>query len=42
MGGKRIAILTGREHYYEHGNAAAMRPAILLITAGDIDKFSLL
>lgn len=28
MGGKRVAILTGREHYYEHGNAAAMRPAI--------------
>jgi purine-nucleoside phosphorylase len=28
LGGKRIAILTGREHYYEHGNAAAMRPAL--------------
>lgn len=28
MGGKRIAVLTGREHYYEHGNAAAMRPAL--------------
>lgn len=28
MGGKRIAILTGREHYYEHGNPAAMRPAL--------------
>ena len=28
MGGKRLAILTGREHYYEHGNAAAMRPAL--------------
>lgn len=28
MSGKRIAILTGREHYYEHGNAAAMRPAL--------------
>jgi len=28
MGGKRVAILTGREHYYEHGNAAAMRPAL--------------
>src|SRR5690606_7670769 len=28
MGGKPIAILTGREHYYEHGNAAAMRPAL--------------
>lgn len=28
MAGKRIAILSGREHYYEHGNAAAMRPAL--------------
>lgn len=28
MGGKRLAILTGREHYYEHGNPNAMRPAI--------------
>ncbi len=28
MGGRRVAILTGREHYYEHGNPAAMRPAI--------------
>ena len=28
MGGKRIAIRTGREHYYEHGNPAAMRPAL--------------
>lgn len=28
MGGRRIAILTGREHYYEHGQADAMRPAL--------------
>lgn len=28
MGDKRIAILTGRQHYYEHGDAAAMRPAL--------------
>ena len=28
MAGKRIAILTGRQHYYEHGDAAAMRPAL--------------
>lgn len=33
MGGKRIAILTGREHYYEHGNAAAMRPALETMAA---------
>ena len=50
MGGKRVAILTGREHYYEHGNAAAMRPALeamaelgagtLLLTnsAGSLDE----
>lgn len=25
MGGKRIAVLTGRQHYYEHGKADAMR-----------------
>jgi len=28
LGGKRVAVLTGREHYYEHGNAAAMRPPL--------------
>ena len=33
MGGKRIAILTGREHYYEHGNADAMRPALETMAA---------
>jgi len=50
MGGKRIAVLSGREHYYEHGNAAAMRPALesladlgaqtLLLTnsAGSLDE----
>ncbi|RDE10001.1 purine-nucleoside phosphorylase [Pelagibacterium lacus] len=28
MGEKRLAILTGRQHYYEQGDAAAMRPAL--------------
>ncbi|KKB13155.1 purine nucleoside phosphorylase [Devosia geojensis] len=28
LAGKRVAVLTGREHYYEHGNPAAMRPAL--------------
>ena len=28
MGGRRVAVLTGREHYYEHGNPSAMRPAL--------------
>ncbi len=26
--GQRIAVLGAREHYYEHGNPAAMRPAL--------------
>jgi purine-nucleoside phosphorylase len=50
LGGKRVAVLTGRQHYYEHGNAAAMRPALeamadigaetLLLTnsAGSLDE----
>lgn len=50
MNGKRVAVLTGREHYYEHGNPAAMRPALetiaemgakaLLLTnsAGSLDE----
>jgi len=33
MSGKRVAILTGREHYYEHANAAAMRPALEALSA---------
>lgn len=33
LSGKRVAILTGREHYYEHGNAAAMRPALETMAA---------
>lgn len=40
LGGKRIAVLTGREHYYEHGNAAAMRPA--LETMADLGAQTLL
>ena len=50
LSGRRIAVLTGRQHYYEHGNAAAMRPALetvaelgaqtLLLTnsAGSLDR----
>jgi purine-nucleoside phosphorylase len=33
LGGKRVAVLTGREHYYEHGNPAAMRPALEAMAA---------
>ena len=40
MGSKRIAVLTGREHYYEHGNASAMRPA--LETMADLGAETLL
>lgn len=32
MGGKRLAILTGRQHFYEHGDPAAMRPALETLT----------
>jgi purine-nucleoside phosphorylase len=28
LGGRRVAVLSGREHYYENGNASAMRPAL--------------
>ncbi|MCB9992950.1 MAG: purine-nucleoside phosphorylase [Hyphomicrobiaceae bacterium] len=33
LAGKRVAVLTGREHYYENGNAAAMRPALETLAA---------
>jgi purine-nucleoside phosphorylase len=31
--GQRVAILGAREHYYEHGNPAAMRPALETVAA---------
>ncbi|RYE08941.1 MAG: purine-nucleoside phosphorylase [Hyphomicrobiales bacterium] len=40
LGGKRIAVLTGREHYYENGNADAMRVA--LETMADLGATTLL
>ncbi|GHA32036.1 purine nucleoside phosphorylase [Devosia pacifica] len=33
MSGRRVAVLTGRQHYYERGNAAAMRPALETVAA---------
>lgn len=33
LGGRRVAVLSGREHYYENGNAAAMRPALETVQA---------
>jgi purine-nucleoside phosphorylase len=40
LGGRRIAVLTGREHYYEHGHADAMR--VPLETLADLGATSLL
>lgn len=31
--GQRVAVLGGREHYYEHGDPAAMRPALETLRA---------
>lgn len=31
VNGKPVFILSGRAHYYEHGNASAMRPALELL-----------
>jgi purine-nucleoside phosphorylase len=33
LGGQRVAVLSGREHYYENGNSAAMRPALETLKA---------
>ena len=33
LGGRRVAVFSGREHYYEHGNSAAMRPALETLKA---------
>ncbi|MCA1953239.1 MAG: purine-nucleoside phosphorylase [Hyphomicrobiales bacterium] len=33
LGGRRVAILSGRAHYYETGDAAAMRPALETLKA---------
>jgi purine-nucleoside phosphorylase len=33
LGGRRVAVLAGREHYYEHGNASAMRGALETVKA---------
>ena len=31
IGGKPVLMLSGRAHYYEHGDAAVMRPAIAIL-----------
>ena len=33
FGGRDVAMLAGRAHYYEHGDAAAMRPALEILAA---------
>jgi purine-nucleoside phosphorylase len=33
FGGADVLLLAGRSHYYEHGNAAAMRPALEILAA---------
>lgn len=33
LSGRRVAVFSGREHYYENGNAAAMRPALETLLA---------
>jgi purine-nucleoside phosphorylase len=33
LSGRRVAVFSGREHYYENGNAAAMRPALETLQA---------
>jgi purine-nucleoside phosphorylase len=39
--GTPVLMLAGRAHYYEHGNPAAMRPALEALAAVGIDKLLL-
>ncbi|MCF4097459.1 purine-nucleoside phosphorylase [Maritalea sp. P4.10X] len=39
--GKRVALLTGRAHYYEHGHAGAMKMAIQSLAGLGIDTLML-
>ncbi len=41
LGGRPVLLLAGRAHYYEHGDAAAMRPALEALAAFGIDKLIL-
>lgn len=38
LGQHKVAVLSGREHYYEHGNAAAMRPALEALAEAGITR----
>ncbi|MBL8577918.1 MAG: purine-nucleoside phosphorylase [Mesorhizobium sp.] len=41
FGGRPVLLLAGRAHYYEHGDAAVMRPVLETLVAIGIDKLIL-
>ena len=41
LGGKEVAVLAGRAHPYESGNAAVMRPAIEMLKGAGIETLIL-
>src|SRR5690606_28762964 len=41
VAGRPVLMLAGRAHYYEHGNAAATRPALEALAGNGIDKLLL-
>jgi purine-nucleoside phosphorylase len=41
LGGKPVLMLKGREHAYEHGNAAAMRPVIEALAEAGLSRLVL-
>jgi purine-nucleoside phosphorylase len=41
LGGTPVLMLAGRAHYYEHGEAAVMRPALEVLAAAGVEKLIL-
>lgn len=41
LSGKPVVMLAGRAHYYEHGDAAAMRPALAALQVAGVEKLIL-
>ena len=41
LAGSPVLMLAGRAHYYEHGDAAAMRPALETLAASGVEKLIL-
>jgi purine-nucleoside phosphorylase len=41
LGGTPVIMMAGRAHYYEHGNAAAMRPALEVLKGIGVEKLML-